>query len=118
MTCDLCGFDFDESKCGTACGGCRSSCQGARCPRCFYEALPGAGASGTLDRLEKRRKAKVVKLETPDRLRLKKILALGVLPGTELTVLQRFPSIVFEIGRSRFSIDRELARAIRVEPAG
>lgn len=56
----------------------------------------------------------VVRLDsgTPDRLR--RLLALGVLPGSRLEVTQAWPGIVFRMGFSEFALDRELARSIIV----
>ena len=67
--------------------------------------------------------AEVTHLEMQDPQRLKKLIAIGVLPGSQITLLQRFPSYVFQIGWSQFSIDRELASSIYVksgphDPAG
>ena len=40
---------------------------------------------------------------------------MGLLPGTELRLLRRFPAFVFETGETQFVIDRELAGTIFVE---
>ncbi|NLF30499.1 MAG: ferrous iron transport protein A [Planctomycetes bacterium] len=47
-----------------------------------------------------------------------KLLAMGVLPGVTVRLLQRFPSFVFQVGRSQFTVDRELAEQVylRVDP--
>lgn len=44
----------------------------------------------------------------------KKILSMGILPGTEITVLQKKPTIVFEVYHSRFTIDNYLGGMIYV----
>lgn len=44
----------------------------------------------------------------------KKILSMGILPGTEITVLQKSPTIVFEVYHSRFTIDNYLGGMIHV----
>lgn len=44
----------------------------------------------------------------------KKILSMGILPGTEITVLQKKPTIVFEVYHSRFTIDNYLGGMIHV----
>jgi Fe2+ transport system protein FeoA len=61
-------------------------------------------------------RATVVSLNAPDRFRLKKILAMGITPGVEIILLRKFPSFVFQIGHSCFSVDRELAGSILVDP--
>ncbi|MBI4502502.1 MAG: ferrous iron transport protein A [Gemmatimonadetes bacterium] len=42
------------------------------------------------------------------------LVAVGVLPGTELTLLQRYPAFVFRVGNTEFAVDEGLARRIRV----
>ncbi|MBI4114941.1 MAG: ferrous iron transport protein A, partial [Candidatus Omnitrophica bacterium] len=50
-----------------------------------------------------------------DRHTMQKLIAIGALPETELTLIQRFPSYVLQIGRTQFCIDRELASSIHVK---
>lgn len=64
--------------------------------------------------LEVHKKAKVSYLHTYNRNELQKIIAMGVLPNTEITLIQKFPSYVFQIGKSQFAVDRELASCIYV----
>lgn len=64
-----------------------------------------------------KKKGVVSRVHTLDRRVLQKIIAMGVLPTTEIRLLQKFPSYVFEIQNTRFSIDRELASAIFLSEA-
>lgn len=64
--------------------------------------------------LEKNKKARVSYLRTHDHSILKKIIAMGVLPNTEITLIQKFPSYVFQIGKSQFAVDKELASSVYV----
>ena len=43
-----------------------------------------------------------------------KLMALGVMPGAALQLLQRFPSYVIQIGYTQLALDRETAAAILV----
>jgi Fe2+ transport system protein FeoA len=45
---------------------------------------------------------------------LRKIMAMGILPGLTVTLLQQFPLPVFRIGEGQFAVDKELADRIRV----
>ncbi|MFH1644999.1 MAG: metal-dependent transcriptional regulator [Candidatus Omnitrophota bacterium] len=72
----------------------------------------------SLDSLKKNQKAKVAYLHTHDKKLLDKLMAMGVLPGMDVTVTQRFPSFVFSIGKSQFAVDKELASAIYVRVVG
>ena len=43
-----------------------------------------------------------------------KLSALGILPGREVEVIQRFPAFVLAMGYAEIAIDETLARTIRV----
>lgn len=59
-------------------------------------------------------KAKISYLQTLDQNELQKIIAMGALPKNEILLKQRFPSFVFQIGKSQFAVDKELAACIYV----
>lgn len=67
-----------------------------------------------LTRLDVNKKARVSYLQTKDHDALQKIIAIGVLPHTEVTLIQKFPSCVIQVGKSQFAIDKELASHIYV----
>ncbi len=52
---------------------------------------------------------KVSYINTHDREVLQKLIAMGILPGNEVKLLHRFPSFVFEMNKSIFAIDKDLA---------
>jgi DtxR family Mn-dependent transcriptional regulator len=64
--------------------------------------------------LDKGKKGKVAYLQTQNQASLQKIIAMGVLPGQDISLVQKFPSYVFSIGKSQFAIDKELASHIYV----
>lgn len=68
----------------------------------------------SLAELKVSQKGKVAYIHTRDRKKLEKIMAMGVLPGMVVTLIQRFPSYVFQIGQSQFAIDKDLAESIFV----
>lgn len=47
----------------------------------------------------------------------RKLMALGVLPGATLRLLQRRPSYVVSVGYTQVTMDHETARLITVAPA-
>ena len=69
----------------------------------------------TLADLKVQQHALIVALD-PDPKDAGKLLALGVLPGMQVTLLQKQPSIVFAVGYSQFAVDHVLARKIQVTP--
>ncbi|MDP2921030.1 MAG: FeoA family protein [Candidatus Omnitrophota bacterium] len=67
-----------------------------------------------LSKLDINKKAKVSHIKTEDKAMLQRIIAIGALPNTDITLIQRFPSFVFQIGKSQFAVDKELASCIYV----
>lgn len=56
----------------------------------------------------------VAYLATRDDRQVQKMMALGILPGARIKLIQRFPSYVFQVGHSQFAVDRPLAEIIYV----
>lgn len=67
-----------------------------------------------LTELEVDHRARVAYLQTHDHEALQKAIAIGVLPNTEIRLIQKFPSYVFVLGKSQFAVDQELASHIYV----
>ena len=57
-------------------------------------------------------------VHTGDSEKLKKLMALGILPGESVTLQRRYPSFVFTVGRSRYAVDEGMAEAIYVKRVG
>jgi Fe2+ transport system protein FeoA len=68
-----------------------------------------------LSKLEPHKKARISHIKTEDNAMLQRIIAIGALPNTDITLIQRFPSFVFQIGKSQFAVDKELASCIYVQ---
>jgi DtxR family transcriptional regulator, Mn-dependent transcriptional regulator len=67
-----------------------------------------------LSALKKGQGGRIAYLHTNDRDILRKIMAMGALPGLVITLIQGFPSYVFQIGESQFAIDKNIADQIQV----
>ena len=67
-----------------------------------------------LSELQKGQRGKIAYIHTDDRTMLRKIMAMGALPGLSITLVQRFPSYVFQIGESQFAADKNVADQIQV----
>lgn len=67
-----------------------------------------------LSQLKTNKKARIAYLQTNDRQALQKVIAMGALPHADILLVQRFPSYMFQIGKTQFAIDEELAECIYV----
>jgi len=67
-----------------------------------------------LSEMKKGQKGRIAYIQTNDREMLKRIMAMGALPGSAVTLLLHFPAPVFQIGESQFAIDKDMADRIRV----
>jgi len=64
--------------------------------------------------LEVKDKGQIAYLQAKDASSMQKLISIGALPGISITLQQKFPSFVFQIGQSQFAIDKELAQRIYV----
>ncbi len=71
-----------------------------------------------LSEMEEGERGAIAYLHTKERDRLERLLALGVLPGQPVTLLQRFPSFVFRVGETQIAVDSDLAAHIYVRLGG
>lgn len=53
-------------------------------------------------------------LAATDVRKMQKLMTMGVLPGTSVTLLRTYPSYIFKVGHSEFAVDEELASEIFV----
>jgi Fe2+ transport system protein FeoA len=60
------------------------------------------------------RKGKVAYIYAPELNHLQKLMAMGILPGASMSLIQSFPSYVFKVGQAQFAVDKEIADAIYV----
>jgi DtxR family Mn-dependent transcriptional regulator len=107
---------LDENVC-TLLGHPRFCPHGRPIPegRCCKEARQLADkAVLPLSDLRVNQKAQVAYLHTHDGETLPKLMAIGLLPGSDITLLQRFPTFVFQMGESQFAIDGALASHVYV----
>lgn len=67
-----------------------------------------------LSDLDVKEKGKVAYLQAKDAASMQKLIGIGTIPGVAITLLQKFPSYVFQIGNSQFAVDKELASLVYV----
>lgn len=80
---------------------------------CVKAKKAGKDVTG-LDQMHSKARGKVAYINAHDNVKLKKLMAMGVLPGAPIELIQSYPSYVFQIGQSQFAVDKELARCIIV----
>jgi len=68
----------------------------------------------SLSKMKKGQRGHIVYIHTEDHPKLQKLLAMGVLPGQALSVIQTRPSHVFQIGQTQVAVDGEIADSIFV----
>lgn len=56
----------------------------------------------------------VAYLSTRDNREIQKLMAMGILPGSDIRLVRLFPSYIFTIGQSQFTVDSHLAEKIFV----
>lgn len=61
---------------------------------------------------------KVAYIYAPHREELQKLVNMGVFPGASIRLLHNFPAFVFEIGKTQFAVDKEIADTIYVRLEG
>ena len=123
LTCPLCGFEFErtDSLCSHGCP-LGAACRLARCPVCEYEFPEKPAAVSWLRRLLGKAEAtppppcpgdglitvkdlrpgdlgEVLGLSGESPARRNNLAVFGLIPGSEVRLLQRYPSFVLRIGR-------------------
>ncbi|MBT3878704.1 MAG: metal-dependent transcriptional regulator [Candidatus Scalindua sp.] len=60
------------------------------------------------------KKVKVVYISTKSHTSLDRLTGIGVIPGLELTIHQKFPSMILEYGETQLALDNDIAKNIFV----
>jgi Fe2+ transport system protein FeoA len=137
LTCPLCGFEFERAD--TLCHhGCPlgAACHLARCPVCEYEFPEKPAAVSWLQRLLGRSPepvlpcpgeglltvkdlrpgelAEILSLSGESPSRRNNLAVFGLIPGSEVRLIQRYPSFVLRIGETVLALDGDVAGDIVV----
>lgn len=83
-------------------------------PCCAADKRAGGRAISPLSEMSVGEQGAVAYLQGREPDQVRKLMAMGVLPGTPIALIQRFPSFVFRSGGSEFAVDAALAGAICV----
>ena len=69
-----------------------------------------------LTELKSGEEGEIAYIQTEDSKKMQKLVAMGVLPGNPILVLQSFPSYIFRVGYSEFAVDATMAQEIFIRP--
>lgn len=67
-----------------------------------------------LTELRSAESGEIAYLSANDDKKMQKLMSMGVLPGSQLVLVQKFPSYIFKVGHSQFAVDDVLAREIYI----
>ncbi|MCX7771993.1 MAG: ferrous iron transport protein A [Clostridia bacterium] len=65
--------------------------------------------------LQKGQTGTVSQINTTSGSILRKLMSMGILPGVRITMIQTYPSYVFQAGFTQVAVDREIASVITLE---
>ena len=81
---------------------------------CQQKQVAPAKLVSPLSQLAQRQKGRVAYIHAPESDQLQKLVAMGILPGAPISLIQSFPSYVFRVGQTQFAVDKGIADAIYV----
>lgn len=81
---------------------------------CEQARADGAVGVVALTELKPGDPGEIAYLAASDVRKMQKLMSMGVLPGTSVTLMRTYPSYIFKVGQSEFAVDEELAREIFV----
>lgn len=106
----------DESVC-TLLGHPRLCPHGKPIPRgrcCSEDLAQTHRVFSPLSEMDPGQEGEVAYLQTRDPKKLQKSIAMGVLPGVSIKLLQKFPTYVFQLGLSQVAVDKKIADEVYV----
>ena len=81
---------------------------------CVVARQQGEPGIVALTELKSGETGEIAYLAASDDKKMQKLMSMGVLPGSSLTLVQKFPSFIFKVGHSQFAVDDVLAREIPI----
>ena len=107
---------IDEQICRLL-GHPRTCPHGTKIPEgkcCKEKGIKDTRVISPLSLLKPGEKGKISYIQAGDQSRLQTIMAMGVLPGMEISLLSNFPSYLFKLGNSQFAVDETIAGEVFV----
>ncbi|MCK5826572.1 MAG: metal-dependent transcriptional regulator [Desulfuromusa sp.] len=81
---------------------------------CIEARKQGEPGIVALTELKSGETGEIAYLAASDDKKMQKLMSMGVLPGSQVTLMQKFPSYIFKVGNSQFAVDDMLAREIHI----
>ena len=81
---------------------------------CFQARAEGDLGIVPLTEFKSGQEGEIAYIQTNDNKKMQKLMAMGVLPGNRIVLMQAYPSYIFRVGYSEFAIDSNLAKEIFV----
>lgn len=72
----------------------------------------------SLSQMTSGERGKIAYVHAPQAAKLQKLMSMGILPGAPISLVQRFPSYVFQVRQEQFAVDKEIADSIYVRLMG
>lgn len=87
---------------------------------CCYKEKETGGPRlvAALSDLNPEQKGKIAYIQSRQSQEIQKLMSIGILPGTPIRLIRRFPSYVFEVGNTQYAVDRNIANEIYVRLEG
>ncbi len=70
--------------------------------------------SSALNLMKEKEKGVITQFRKNDENLLRKLIAIGIMPGLPITLEKKFPSYVVKVDGTRIALDRSIAKAIYV----
>ncbi len=81
---------------------------------CIEARQQGKSGIVALTELRSGESGEIAYLSASDDKKMQKLMSMGVLPGSQVVLTQKFPSYIFKVGHSQFAVDDTLAREIHI----
>jgi Fe2+ transport system protein FeoA len=129
--CPLCGTDFENAECHSSCP-ISKGCTMVRCPHCSYEFVESGRFTDMLKRWIRRApavapsgpmpvtemavgsSATITFIAQTSASRLNRLASYGIVPGTEVSLVSRYPAVVLSCGPATVALEDEIGEEIFV----
>jgi len=112
VCCPQCGYQMVDERKSTAAGWLRRLLRRDPGPTRTGTGRVSARGVKSLADLASGQSGEVVTIATQQASRLDRLSALGVVPGSRITLVQRTPAFILRVGETELTVDESIAREI------